>query len=64
VATLPSEASLEQLALQVRRDLPEAEAAATKSRQEQSLAKKAYVPDFTVSAGYMLMPPTANMRNN
>ena len=64
VATLPLEASLEQLALQVRPDLLEAETAAAKSRQEQSLAKKAYVPDFTVSAGYMLMPPTANMRNN
>ena len=64
VATLPSEASLEQLALQERPDLLEAEAAAAKSRQQQSLAKKAYVPDFTVSAGYMLMPPTANMRNN
>jgi len=64
VATLPSESSLEQLALQVRPDLLEAEAAAEKSRQGQSLAKKAYVPDFTVSAGYMLMPPTSNMRNN
>jgi cobalt-zinc-cadmium efflux system outer membrane protein len=64
VATLPSEASLEQLALQTRPDLLGAEAAAAKSRQQQSLAKKAYVPDFTVSAGYMLMPPTQNMRNN
>lgn len=63
VATLPSEVSLEQLALQVRPDLHEAETAAAKSRQQQSLAKKAYVPDFTVSAGYMLMPPTQNMRN-
>ncbi len=63
VAVLPSETNLEQLALQVRPDLLEAEAAAAKSRQEQSLAKKAYVPDFTVSAGYMLMPPTSNMRN-
>ncbi|HWE84059.1 MAG TPA: TolC family protein [Terracidiphilus sp.] len=62
-ASLPSEASLEQKALQVRPDLLEAETAAAKSRQEQSLAKKAYVPDFTVSAGYMLMPPTQNMRN-
>jgi outer membrane protein, heavy metal efflux system len=63
VATPPAEKSLEQLALQVRPDLLEAEAAATKSRHEQSLAKKAYVPDFTVSAGYMLMPPTSTMRN-
>lgn len=62
-ASLPSEASLEQLALRVRPDLLEAETAAAKSRQQQSLAKKAYIPDFTVSAGYMLMPPTQNMRN-
>lgn len=60
---LPSEASLEQLALRLRPDLLEAETAATKSRQQQSLAKKAYIPDFTVSAGYMLMPPAQNMRN-
>ena len=60
---LPSGASLEQQALQVRPDLMEAEVAAEKSRQEKSLAKKAFVPDFTVSAGYMLMPPSVNMRN-
>lgn len=60
---LPSEESLEQQALEVRPDLKEAEAAAVKSRQQQSLAKKAYVPDFSVSAGYMLMPPSSAMRN-
>jgi outer membrane protein TolC len=63
VAVLPSPASLEQLALAARPDLLEAEAAAAKSRQQQTLAKKAYVPDFTVSAGYMLMPPSSTMRN-
>lgn len=63
LAALPSEASLEQQALRVRPDLQEAEAAARKSRQERSLAKKAFVPDFTVSAGYMLMPPSTSMRN-
>ncbi|MGB9148481.1 MAG: TolC family protein [Acidobacteriaceae bacterium] len=62
-SALPSEQGLEELALRVRPDLLEAEAAAEKSRQEQHLAKKAYTPDFTVSAGYMLMPPTASMRN-
>ncbi len=62
-ASLPSETSLEQLALQVRPGLQEAETAAAKSRQEQSLAKKAYVPDFAVSAGFMLMPPTSSIRN-
>jgi len=61
--TLPSEKSLEQQALEVRPDLKQAEAAAAKSRQQQSLAKKAYVPDFSVSAGYMLMPPSSAMRN-
>lgn len=62
-ASLPAETSLEQLALQVRPDLLEAETAAAKSGLEQSLAKKAYVPDFTASAGYMLMPPSSRMRN-
>jgi cobalt-zinc-cadmium efflux system outer membrane protein len=60
---LPSQETLEQLALQVRPDLLQAEAAATKSLQQQNLAKKAYAPDFTLSAGYMLMPPTSSMRN-
>ena len=63
IASLPSEANLEQQSVQVRPDLLEAEAAAAKSRQQQALAKKAYVPDFTVSAGYMLMPASNNMRN-
>ncbi len=37
--------------------------AAERSHKEQALAKKAYVPDFTVSAGYMIMPSGQNMRN-
>lgn len=63
LALMPSAASLEQLALKVRPDLLASEATEEKSRQQQSLAKKAYVPDFSVSAGYMLMPPTSSMRN-
>jgi cobalt-zinc-cadmium efflux system outer membrane protein len=63
-APLPSVASLEQLALQSRPDLVEAEAAVEKSRRQQSLAKKAYVPDFTASAGYMLMPSGTSPRND
>jgi outer membrane protein, heavy metal efflux system len=62
-AALPTEQSLEQQALAARPDLRQAEQAALKSRQQQALAKKAYTPDFTVSAGYMLMPPTSAMRN-
>ena len=38
--------------------------AAERSHKEQALAKKAYVPDFTVSAGYMLMPPGPDPRND
>jgi len=35
-----------------------------RSHTEQALAKKAYVPDFTLSAGYMLMPAGSAMRND
>jgi cobalt-zinc-cadmium efflux system outer membrane protein len=61
---LPSAQDLESLALQSRPDLLGAQIVADKSRQEQTLAKKAYVPDFTVSAGYMLMPSGSDPRSN
>jgi outer membrane protein, heavy metal efflux system len=63
-AELPSDKQLEQLSLQSRPDLKEAQAAAEKSRQEQSLAAKAFVPDFSIAGGYMLMPTGNNPRNN
>ena len=61
---LPAGKQLEQLSLQSRPDLLEAQAAAVKSRQEQSLANKAFVPDFNIAGGYMLMPTGNNPRNN
>ena len=61
---LPAGKQLEQLSLQSRPDLKEAQAAAEKSRQEQSLANKAFVPDFNIAGGYMLMPTGNNPRNN
>ncbi len=64
MADLPAAQSLEELALQTRPDLAAARDAVERSRREQALAKKAYAPDFTVSAGYMLMPTGSNMRNN
>ncbi|HUV69629.1 MAG TPA: TolC family protein [Terracidiphilus sp.] len=64
LAQLPSTQVLDNLALQSRPDLIAAEQAAKRSHKEQALAKKAYSPDFTVSAGYMLMQPGSNMRNN
>jgi outer membrane protein TolC len=63
-ADLPPKSQLEQLAFQSRPDLLEAQAAADKSRREQSLAGKAYVPDFSVAGGYMLMPSGTDPRNN
>ena len=61
---LPSLETLEREALQSRPDLVEAQAAANKSRKEQALSQKAFSPDFTVSAGYMLMPRGSEFRNN
>ena len=63
-AELPAGKQLEQLSLQSRPDLKEALAAAEKSRQEQSLANKVFVPDFNIAGGYMLMPTGNNPRNN
>jgi outer membrane protein, heavy metal efflux system len=65
VATpLPPLETLIATAMQKRPDLIEAAAGEDKSRREQDLAKKTMVPDFSVSAGYMLMPSGQNPRNN
>src|SRR6266496_133390 len=61
---LPSIETLEKMALQSRPDLVQMQAALDKSHTEQALAKKTYSPDFTVSAGYMLMPRGSEFRNN
>lgn len=64
MASLPSLESLETLAMASRPDVAAARAAAERSHREQALAKKAYAPDFTVAAGYMLMPSGQDYRNN
>lgn len=64
LVALPAAQALEELALESRPDLVAARAAAERSHKEQTLAKRAYLPDFTVSAGYMLMPSGTNMRND
>jgi len=61
---LPNLDTLVSSALQARPDLAEALAAVAKSRKEQDLARKAMQPDFSVSAGYMLMPSGMSPRNN
>jgi outer membrane protein TolC len=63
-AALPAETELQQSALQARPDLQAAQAAVEKSQREQALARKAYTPDFSVAAGYMLMPSGQDPRNN
>jgi outer membrane protein TolC len=63
LGTLPQAESLDDLAMRSRQDLLAAQQAAERSHKEQALAKKAYGPDFTVSAGYMIMPSGQNMRN-
>jgi outer membrane protein TolC len=61
---LPQAQALQEQAIQSRPDLLAARLAAARSHKEQALAKKAYVPDFTFSAGYMLMQPSTDMRND
>ncbi|MGC9224570.1 MAG: TolC family protein [Terracidiphilus sp.] len=63
-AELPAMAALEALALQSRPDLAAARDAAERSHKQRALAKKTYLPDITVTGGYMLMPPSVSMRNN
>jgi outer membrane protein TolC len=63
-AALPAMEALEVLTLQSRPDLVAARAAAERSHRQQALAKKAYLPDLTITGGYMLMPPSVNMRNS
>ena len=61
---LPTLETLERDAVQSRPDLAQAQAASDKSRKERALSQKAFSPDFTVSAGYMLMPRGSEFRNN
>ena len=61
---LPLVGVLEKVALQSRPDLLQAQATAEKSRKQQQISEKAYSPDLTVSAGYMLMPRGSEFRNN
>jgi outer membrane protein, heavy metal efflux system len=63
LVSLPSLQALEDAALGARPDLVAAQQAAERSHKEQTLAKRVYAPDFTVSAGYMLMPSGTDMRN-
>lgn len=64
VAQIPSLIDLEQLALANRPELKAVAAQENSDASKLALARKAYTPDFTIAAGYMLMPPGAMTRNN
>jgi outer membrane protein, heavy metal efflux system len=61
---LPSISQLEELALKSRPMLTALSAAITQAQDQLKLAKKGYTPDFSASAGYMLMPSGSTFRNN
>ncbi len=61
---LPAKETLQKLALTSRPDLAQTQALLQKSREEQELTSRNYSPDFSVSAGYMLMPGGSSFRNN
>lgn len=61
---LPSRADLERLAIDSRPELAMYTKAIEQSEAKTRLAKKGYTPDFTVGAGYMLMPTGSAFRNN
>jgi outer membrane protein, heavy metal efflux system len=61
---LPSLVELERIALEQRPELREIAASTGVAEAQFSLARKAYIPDFTVAGGYMLMPPGSTFRNN
>jgi len=63
-AQLPGPEELERLALTSRPDLAQAQAMLESSRKERTLAGKSYMPDLSVSAGYMLLPSGSEFRNN
>lgn len=63
-AKLPAEEQLRELSLRSRPDLLGVQAVAGKSRKEQALTRKGFVPDFSLAGGYMLMPTGSDPRNN
>ena len=62
-AALPSTEELERLAIEHRPELAALRKQITKSSDESALARLALKPDYTVAAGYMLMPTGATYRN-
>lgn len=62
-AELPSPTELQRIALEQRPELAAVTATIRRSESAARLADKAYSPDYTVSAGYMLQPSGSPFRN-
>jgi cobalt-zinc-cadmium efflux system outer membrane protein len=63
-ASLPSLAELERGAIDNRPELAAFSKAIEQSEARTKLAQKGYTPDYTIAAGYMLMPTGSTYRNN
>src|ERR1035441_4881497 len=63
-ASLPSLAEMEKVALDNRPELTAFSKAIEQSEARTKLVRKAYTPDYTISAGYMLTPTGSTYRNN
>ncbi len=63
-SALPSLTELERIALTHRPELIAAQSEIKREELAVELARKAYTPDVTVSAGYMLLPSGSPVRNN
>ena len=62
-AALPSLDELKRIAIEHRPELTDLRKQIAKAGDESQLARLAMKPDFTVAAGYMLMPTGSNFRN-
>jgi outer membrane protein TolC len=61
---LPREDELIAKAMNARPDLRELALKADRGRRSEAVAQRNFTPDFSVNAGYMLMPTGSDYRNN
>jgi outer membrane protein TolC len=61
---VPELAALERAAIENRPELAALRQSVAQGEDKLALARKAYVPDFQVGAGYMVMPTGSEFRNN
>ena len=64
LARLPSLAELEKVAIDSRPELSMYTKAIEQSEAKTKLVQKGYTPDYTIAAGYMLMPTGSTYRND